>query len=137
MFRTARELIFEPQFLTPRIAEDDVVTRAKLSYGSVVYSYPFDEHASDPSVSSFARSYGEKYNLAPDAYGAEAFESVRLIAQSIATCGKDNRCAPRFLRSQSFATVFGQISFDYNGDSSHSLFLKTIAGDSFVRFERR
>jgi len=134
MFRTAHELKFEPQFLTMRIIEDEVVKQAGLSYGRVVYSYPFDELSPDPNIVGFVRSYREQFKSTPDAYGAEAFEAVRLIAKAAARCQKDLACASKFLRSQSFATVFGEISFNSSGDSSHSLFLKTIAGASFARF---
>jgi branched-chain amino acid transport system substrate-binding protein len=134
IFRAAAEINFNPIFLSPRNIEDATLAKANLSFGSVLYSYPFDENSDNPEVMSFVNLYRSRYQRTPDAYGAEAFESVRLIAQSSAACGRDISCASKFLRSKSFSTVFGEIRFNSSGDTTHSLFLKTIAGASFIRF---
>jgi branched-chain amino acid transport system substrate-binding protein len=134
IFRTAQELRFEPQFLSPRIIEDTTTLQANLTYGRVVYSYPFDEQSLDPAISSFVTAYRARHNTAPDAYAAEAFESVRLLTLSAARCGSDRMCASSFLRSQEFSTVFGKIRFNQEGDTFHHMFLKTIAGQLFERF---
>lgn len=41
MLRAARELKFEPQFLSLRNIEDAALTKAGLAYGRVLYSYPY------------------------------------------------------------------------------------------------
>lgn len=134
IFRVSRELKFEPQFLSLRNIEDAALTRVGIEQGRVVYSYSFDAQADNSHTQEFVRAFRERYQgVTPDAYAAEGFEAVRMAAIAAASCKQDLACKLRTLRSQPFATLFGDIRFDESGNTMHSLFLKTIAGDSFVR----
>ena len=133
LLRTAGEMQFNPQILSARNIEDPAVLRLGLPSGRVVYSYTFDEHSKDPYVASFVSLYRTMHGISPDAYAAEAYEAIHLLAQAAVLCGRDAACRIRVLRNQVFSSVFGQIRFDISGDTSYPLFMKTVDGSSFTR----
>ncbi|HKJ93079.1 MAG TPA: ABC transporter substrate-binding protein [Longimicrobiales bacterium] len=73
----------------------------------------------------FVQAYRERYNAAPDQFGAMTYDAVRLLAQAIGEVGPDRTAIRNYLErvgrgSPAFRGVSGTIAFDQNGDVANT-----------------
>lgn len=137
IMKQAREMGISIPFISMRSAEDPVllVTAGDVADG-LIYSYPFDASSEKGGVNKFTNLFKEKYGENPDAYAAEGYEGFKLIALSFNECGKNYECIKEYLENlKNYKSVFGDLSFDKNGDVYYNFFLKTIKNGQFVPYE--
>ena len=136
ILKQSDELRFKPTFISYRATEDPVLVKnAGVLAEGMLYTSAFDIENNDEAHQSFVQKYEEKYAEKPNGYAAEAYEATRLIAETFVKCGKDTTCAATYLNSvKNRPSVFGNLSFDENGDVIYPFFLKTVKDGKFVRF---
>jgi branched-chain amino acid transport system substrate-binding protein len=135
ILKQADELGIKAQFLGFRATEDPVLIKnaGALAEG-FIYTYAFDANDDSPEVRNFAEAFRSKYSTIPDGYAAEGYEGMMLVAASFDKCGKDYDCIQSYLSGlKNYRSIFGNLSFDRNGDVTYPFFLKTVKGGKFVK----
>jgi len=137
IMKQAEEMGMKVQFLSMRSAEDPMLfENAGETAEGMIYTYPFDSSSTQLQIEKFSTAFKEKYNAVPDAYAAEGYEGFRLTALAFKECKKDYECIKSYLTNlKGFESVFGNLSFDENGDVSYEFFLKTVKNGEFVKYE--
>ena len=136
ILKQAEEMGIEAQFLTMRSAEDPVLIEnaGKLAEG-LMYTYPFDAAKNNKNMREFTRSFKELYGTVPDAYAAEGYEGLKLTVLALIECNKEASCTWRYFGDlENYNSLFGDLSFDENGDVYYDFFMKTIKNGEFVPY---
>ncbi len=122
---------------------DGIETPETISLGgkvaeNLIYISPaFNAKSNHPAVKKFADAFKEKYNLAPEVYGANNYDALKLIALAIKNVGPDGEAIKNYLYGvKNYDGVSGIMSFDSNGDVIKPTIIKTIKNGEFVKLER-
>jgi branched-chain amino acid transport system substrate-binding protein len=133
--KQAKEIGLQAQFLSTRAAEDPVLLQSADVAEGLIYPYPFDAENNAAQIRKFTQTFRDTYDTEPDAYSAEAYEGLRLIARAFAECGKNHECIQQYLTNlRDYPSIFGPVSFDQNGDISYEYFYKTIRNGAFMKY---
>jgi branched-chain amino acid transport system substrate-binding protein len=143
ILKQANDIKMTVPMVSYRAAEDTVLLKnAGTLANGLLYTNTYDSANQDSENKKFVALYKEKYQEEPNAYAAEAYEAVRLIADTYVKCGdtiksvEAQECSKAFLFSvKNRSSVFGPLSFDMNGDVTYPFFMKTIKDGKFVRYE--
>ncbi|MDP1695269.1 MAG: ABC transporter substrate-binding protein [Candidatus Woesearchaeota archaeon] len=137
ILKQAKEIDLEVQFIGFRSTEDaNLINNAGELAEGIIYSYGFDPHSELSQVKRFVNAYREKYGKNPDGFSAEAYEGFKLVTLAFINCGKDNQCIQNYLTNlKEYNSVFGNLSFDSNGDVYYDFFMKTVKNGKFTRLE--
>lgn len=92
----------------------------------VVFPSTYNAAAAREENKIFRTLFAEAYQREPGDFQAEGYEAMRIVLQVLVSCGADDACAQDMLDTTVFATVFGQLTFDDNGDVAYPLTLKTF-----------
>ncbi len=136
MLKQAKEIGFNAQLIGFRASEDPILIQnaGELAEG-FIYSYGFDPDSNNSETEIFVNAYRTRYNEIPDGYAAEGYEGARLAILALASCNKNLECAKNYLENLSnYMSVFGNLSFDKNGDVHYKFYLKTVKNGTFVRY---
>jgi len=135
VLRQASALQMEVPVFGARSTQDSALLDLAGSYAEGFrYTYSFDESMPSEISQRFVSSYQKNYGIVPDAYSAEAYEGTRILIKSFQKCGHDPECAADFIGSlQKAPSLFGEISFDRNGDVLYDFFMKEVRDGKFVR----
>jgi len=90
-----------------------------------------------PAAADFIQKYKSRFNVAPGAYAVYAYDGVNLLADAIKRANTTDKAAViAALRStKDFKAITGDISFDQNGDLTHSGYvLVQIKNGQFVPY---
>ncbi len=132
-----KELDVSAKVLTFRTGEDPVLlsNSGELAEG-VIFTSNFDPESKDAEALRFVSDYENKYGQKPDSYAAEGYEGMRFVGMAFAKCNRDYDCIKDYLINiKNYPTVFGNISFNNNGDIEYDFFLKTVKNGKFVKYE--
>ncbi|MBM3498307.1 MAG: ABC transporter substrate-binding protein [Armatimonadetes bacterium] len=134
----ARQLGLKAVFLggdgfdSPKLVE----IAGKAAEGAL-FSNHYSKDDPNPVVQQFVASFQAKYNEAPDALAACAYDAVRIVAQAIETAGVEDRTALRDALAgiTDFDGVTGKITIDENRNARKSATILTIKGgkQTFVK----
>lgn len=92
------------------------------------FSNHYSKDDTNPVVQTFVKNYQAKYNEVPDAFGACAYDAIRIVCDAIGRVGKED---PKALRDALAATrdfdgVTGKITIDANRNASKPAAILTI-----------
>ena len=137
ILKQMNELGLKANVYTFRTGEDPVlITSAGNLAEGVIFTTNFDSKNDNAEAKQFVKDYYTKFNEDPNSYSAEAYEALRFIGLAYSNCGKNNDCIKKTLTSvKDYPTVFGNISFNNNGDIEYGFVMKTVKGGKFVKFE--
>jgi len=137
LMKQSKELDFNPNFLAMWSAEDPaIITTGGSSTEGLVYIYPFDSSSERNQAKNFVSAFESKYGIKPEAYAAQGYEAMRLTSLAFIECERDYDCIQNYLINlKNYDSVFGDLSFDENGDVIYELLPKTIKNGEFVVYE--
>lgn len=100
----------------------------------IIYTHTVDLVSSNPVVKSFADKFRAKYNKEPDYFGAEAYDSVKILYSVSKNClGGDVACVKNNLVAvKNFPAVTGLITINNNRETDKTIILKTVKNGQFV-----
>ncbi len=136
ILKQAEELGINASYMSYRAAEDPALVKNAPDLASkIVYTSAFDEASAIPESQAFVTAWNAKYpGEAPNAYAAEAYQSILFMAEAFDACGKDYACIQKKLEGfKDHPSVFGPVSYDENGDISYKFFFKTVKDGKFVK----
>jgi branched-chain amino acid transport system substrate-binding protein len=97
------------------------------------YPYFYETDSKDPSISSFVKTYKEKYNEVPTFTSANSYDALKILEKSIKNAGEDPvKIKPYILTIKDYKGASGTFSFDKNGDVKKYIFMKQIQNGTFV-----
>jgi branched-chain amino acid transport system substrate-binding protein len=139
ILRQAKEAGISAQFLGATTHEDPrLINAAKDAANGFVYpaSAGYDEHSTAAPVIGFQKAYRTKYGKAPGFVAALGYDCFDLLAAAVEARGPEREAIRSFLAGiKGYQGASGEISFDANGDVHKPVFLKTVRGGNFVRWE--
>lgn len=133
----ANELGIKSLFVSYRGADDPTLIKiaGKLA-DNIIYTTGYDLESKSKENVEFVNSYFAKYNEMPNEYAAESYEAIKMIADIYINCKNNTTCAGKFISDSVYRTsVFGNLSFDINGDVIHKFYLKTVMDGKFQKLE--
>lgn len=106
----------------------------KAGEGTLV-STGYDENAQNEAYLEFVKKYEDKYNEAPTAFSAQAYEAATIIIQML----KEKRSLKEFktwvLSKKVFEGLQGEIVFDQYADVHREHFLMRLQNGEFIRLD--
>jgi len=136
IIKQARELGFSGQFLSMYSAENsELLAGIGNTADGLLYTYHFNKNATD-EARNFNDVFMRKYGDIPNAYAAEGYEGMKLTVSALKDCHNDKQCIMSYFKTlKDYKSVFGDMSFDQNGDVFYKFFIKTIKNGQFVPYE--
>jgi len=92
----------------------------------------------NPDIQNYRDKYKELYNKKSNAYAANAYDAVKILANAIEYCSgdKDTDCIRDFLYSvKDYQGIGGKTTFDKNGDVIKPVMIKVVKDGKFVPYE--
>lgn len=121
---------FDAQFLAMYSAESpQLIDIGGINVDGLVYTYPLEDGASN-----FIEDYSKEYGTRPTAYAAQGYVAYKVLSVAYNECGDDNVCVKNYLTNlEDYNSIFGELSFDGNGDVRYVFFMKKVVDGEFVR----
>lgn len=118
------------------IESNEFIKAAGSFADTIIYSSPlFDLNGEN--TKEYADKYRAKYNKDSDAFSANAYDAINLIAMAIEKCGGDKSdCVRDYLYGvKDYPGAGGLTTFDENGDVLKPIMIKTVKNGQFVKYE--
>jgi len=101
----------------------------------VIYPYHYVYDALVSEGEKFVENYKKKYSVEPEGFAILGYETVKIIAEKLNTCGADPNCIKNELyKTKDFPGLTGPISFDSYGEVNMPIFIKTVRNGKFVKY---
>jgi branched-chain amino acid transport system substrate-binding protein len=110
---------------------------ADLSDG-LIYPYPAEKTQSQSAI-DYARKYREMYNLDPDPYSANVYDSLKILVGTIEVCGYENKdCVLQKLSTiKDYPGANGLLSVDERGVGTYKeIMLKIVKNGKFEKLQK-
>ncbi len=86
------------------------------------------------AVQAFVSSYKQKYSQEPDMFAANAYDTMKIVAQALAKAGNDRAALKDEMAAiKDFPGVTGTTSFDAKGEAVKDVVILKIENGTFVR----
>jgi branched-chain amino acid transport system substrate-binding protein len=86
------------------------------------------------AVQAFVSSYKQKYSQEPDMFAANAYDTMKIVAQALAKAGNDRAALKDEMAAiKDFPGVTGTTSFDAKGEAVKDVLILKIENGTFVR----
>ncbi len=137
IIKQANELGIDSQLLASAgIETKDLFTIINPPLGNgLIYSYPaFDPN--DPAIADYQKKYEAKYGNKSEAFAANSYDAMRIIAKALEVCGSDISCVKNEIyKVKDYPGAGGLTTFDQNGDVVKPIIFKTIKDGQFVNYQ--
>lgn len=122
-------------FSTDGIEAAETISLGGKTAENLIYTAPaFDVNSDNNVVKEFVASFKNKYGILPEVYGANNYDTLKLIASAIGKVGNNGEKIKSYLYSVSnYEGVSGKLSFDKNGDVIKPMIIKSIKDGQFVK----
>lgn len=111
----------------------DLLENGGKSVEGVLFSSGYDDNAQNPDYLKFVSSYTEKYGEKPSIFSAQAYETVRIILESLSIDSNIQNLKSTILKKKVFDGLQGKIIFNKYGDVDRDYFLMEIKNNRFQR----
>ena len=127
---------FSVPFIVPELSIDDVQAAGAAGEG-LISSASWLSTDENPLNQTFVENYKTEYGVEPNTWAAHSYATVYILAQAIAdaqsTDAEDIRNAMANIKN--LDTIFGNFSFDADGDAVHDAIILTVENGEFKIFE--
>lgn len=99
-------------------------------------SSAFNSEDDNERISSFVKKYNSRYEEKAEAFSANSYDAMMILAKSIASCVPevDTTCVKEKLYEIEYDGVGGKTTFDEYGDVHKKLIVKTVKNGAFTPF---
>jgi branched-chain amino acid transport system substrate-binding protein len=135
ILKQARELAIKARFLGGNTFYDPkLIEIAGPAAEGAVFSYPtYDAASRDPVIEAFVAAYKKKYNVEPDTFAAQGYDTYRVLRQALATGARSGTEIASALRSMpEYDGPGGRIKFQPDGNVEKPLRLLMVQEGKFV-----
>jgi len=137
LLKQIREAEFEGiVFGSVGIESQEFIDAAGVAVETIIYTSPAFS-ADFPETGEYLKKFKAIYSIDSDAFAANSYDAVHLIAMGIDSCGDDNStCIKDFLYDvKDYRGAGGLTTFDKNGDVLKPVAFKTVRDGEFVVYE--
>ncbi len=107
-------------FIVPDLSSKEIQEAGDAAEGAIAF-IGWSSMADTPGNQAFVQNYQAKYGMVPDAWAAQSYATLHILANAIANAGSADATAIRDALAQTmdFPTVLGNFSFDPNGEAMY------------------
>ena len=123
-------------FIIPEIAIEQVQAAGTAAEGVITF-IGWSSLAATPGNEDFIQSYTEKYGMDPNAWAAQSYATLHILAAAIAEAQSTDSTAIRdaLANTMDLDTILGQFSFDAVGDAVYDPQILIVKDGEFTVFE--
>ena len=123
-------------FILPEIAIEQVAAAGTAAEGVITF-IGWSSLAATPGNQAFIQSYTEKYGMEPNAWAAQSYATLHILAAAIANAQSTDSTAIRdtLANTMNMDTILGQFSFDAVGDAVYDPKILIVKDGAFAVFE--
>jgi len=123
-------------FIVPDLSISEV-QKAGAAAESAITFIGWDSRADTPGNQAFIQHYRAKYGMAPDAWAAQSYATLYILANAIKNAGSTDAAAIRdaLAQTMNFPTVLGNFSFDPNGEAMYDATVLMVKDGELQLFE--
>ena len=123
-------------FILPEIAIEQVAAAGDAAEGVITF-IGWSSLAATTGNEAFLQSYTEKFGMEPNAWAAQSYATLRILAAAIAEAQSTDSAAIRdaLANTMNMDTILGQFSFDAHGDAVYDPQILIVKDGEFAVFE--
>ncbi len=123
-------------FILPELSIEQVRPAGDAAEGVITF-IGWSSLAATPGNEAFIQSYTEKYGMAPNAWAAQSYATLQILAAAIMEAQSTDSTAIRdaMANTRDFDIILGQFSFDAVGDAVYDPQILRVKNGQFEAFE--
>ena len=123
-------------FILPEIAIEQVAAAGDAAEGVITF-IGWSSLAATPGNEAFIQNYTEKFGMEPNAWAAQSYATLQILAAAIAKAPSTDSAAIRdaLANTMDFDTILGAFSFDAVGDAVYDPQILIVKDGEFAVFE--
>ena len=123
-------------FILPEMAREQVQAAGAAAEGVITFT-GWSSLAVIPGNQAFIQNYTEKYGMEPNAWAAQSYATLHILAAAIAEAQSTDSAAIRdaLANTMNMDTILGQFSFDAHGDAVYNPQILIVKNGEFGVFE--
>ena len=123
-------------FILPEIAIEQVQAAGATAEGVITFT-GWSSLAATPGNAAFIQTYTEKYGMAPNAWAAQSYATLHILAAAIAAAQSTDSAAIQdaLANTMNMDTILGQFSFGAVGDAVYDPQILIVKDGEFAVFE--
>ena len=123
-------------FILPELSIEQVQAAGDAAEGVITF-IGWSSLAATPGNEDFIQSYTEKYGMDPNAWAAQSYATLHILAAAIAEAQSTDSIAIRdaLANTMDLDTILGQFSFDAIGDAIYDPQILIVKDGEFAVFE--
>ena len=123
-------------FILPELSIEQVRPAGDAAEGVITF-IGWSSLAATPGNEAFIQSYTEKYGMEPNAWAAQSYAALRILAAAITEAQSADSTAIRdaLANTMDLDTILGQFSFDAVGDAVYDPQILIVKDGEFAVFE--
>ena len=125
-----------PFLITVTFASDQIQTAGDAAEGAITFTN-WISTASTPGNQAFVQNYRAAYGIEPNAFAAQSYAAVYVLAKAIANAQSTHPTSIRdaLANITDFDTVLGQFSFNADGDAVYDPTILVVKNGQFEVFK--
>ena len=123
-------------FIVRTLTTEDVQAAGAAAEGAITF-IGWGTPINTPRNQAFVQNYSTKYGTEPNNYAARAYATLHILAAAIASTQSTDAISIRdaLANIRDFDTIFGNFSFDANGDAVYDAKVLIVTDGELVLFE--
>ena len=123
-------------FILPEVAIEQVQAAGAAAEGVITFT-GWSSLAAIPRNQAFIQNYTEKYGMEPNAWAAQSYATLHILAAAIAAAQSTDAAAIRdaLAKTMDMDTILGQFSFDAVGDAVYDPQILIVKDGEFAVFK--
>ena len=123
-------------FITPQLSIEQVRAAGPVAEGVITF-ISWSSVSPTPGNQTFVQSYSDKYGIEPNAWAAQSYAALYILAKAMAKAGSTDSTAIRdaLATIMDLPTILGQFSFDPDGDAIYDPKILIVKDGQFEVFE--
>ena len=107
-------------FIVPDLSNKEIQDAGDAAEGAITF-IGWDGMSDTPGNQAFVQNYQAKYGMAPDAWAAQSYATLYILANAIMNAQSTDSAAIRdaLAHTMNFPTILGNFSFDPNGEAMY------------------
>ncbi|RKU20520.1 hypothetical protein C6500_08730 [Candidatus Poribacteria bacterium] len=130
------ELGISAPFIIRTLTGEEVQASGPAAEGAITF-VGWSAAVDTPGNQAFVENYSAKFGMEPNNYAARAYTTLHILAEALAKAQSTGATAIRdaLAKVKDFDTIFGQFSFDANGDAVYDAKVLIVKDGELVVFE--
>ena len=124
------------RFIVPDLSISEIQKAGDAAEGAIAF-IGWDSTSDTPGNQAFVQNYQAKYGMEPDAWAAQSYATLYILANAIRNAQSTDSVAIRDALAQTmdFPTILGNFSFDPNGEAMYVPIVLVVKNGELQAFE--